>query len=140
MADHGHVIRHQQTGWVGWIAFAAVFMIIAGFFQLIFGLSAIFQNQIIVSGISRVWLLNLTTWGWVHFLLGALLMITGFGLMRGGVGSRAVAIILVSLSAIANFLFIPIYPIWSIIVLVIDALVIFAIVAHGEEVRYINEE
>lgn len=132
--DHGHVVR-QQTGWVGWIAFAATFMVLAGFFQAIFGLTALFNNQIIVSGASNVWLVNLTTWGWAHLILGVLLIITGFGIMSGGTAARTFAVILVGLSAIANFLFIPVYPVWSIIVLVVDAMVIYAIIAHGAELR-----
>jgi hypothetical protein len=135
MADHSHVVRNEQTGWVGWIAFASFFMILAGFFQAIFGLTALFRNEVLVSGINNVWLVSLTTWGWAHLILGILLVVVGFGLMAGGTASRVMAVILVGLSAIANFLFIPVYPIWSIIVLVVDAMVIYAIIAHGAELR-----
>jgi hypothetical protein len=135
MTDHGHVAHHEQTGWVGWIAFASIFMVLAGFFQGIYGLAAIFRNSVIVAGFNSTWLVNLTTRGWVHFILGVVLVLTGFGLMSGGIVSRTLAVILVGLSAIANFLFIPVYPVWSIVVLVLDALVIYAIIAHGGEVR-----
>lgn len=135
MADHGHVARRETTGWVGWIAFASTLMILGGFFQAIYGLTALFRDDVIVSGVNNVWLVNLTTWGWTHLILGVLLVLTGFGLMSGGMASRTLAVILVGLSALANFLFIPIYPVWSIIVLVVDALVIYAIIAHGREVR-----
>jgi hypothetical protein len=110
-------------------------MVLAGFFQGIYGLAAIFRNSVIVAGFNSTWLVNLTTWGWVHFILGVVLVLTGFGLMSGGIVSRTLAVILVGLSAIANFLFIPVYPVWSIVVLVLDALVIYAIIAHGGEVR-----
>lgn len=125
--------KENTTGWVGWIAFAAIFMVLAGFFQAIFGLTALFNSTVIVSAPSSVWLVDLTTWGWAHLLLGVILAVAGLSLIKGSMWARVVAVIVVGISAIANFLSIPIYPLWSLIIITVDIFVIYAITAHGGE-------
>jgi hypothetical protein len=77
--------------------------------------------------------LDLTTWGWVHIVAGVLVVLAGFGVLSGNVLARTVGVILAGLSIVANFLFLPVYPLWSIIVITIDVLVIWALTAHGRE-------
>lgn len=127
--------KNQQTGWVGWIAFASTIMILGGFFDMIFGLATLFQRNIIISSPNNVWLVDLTTWGWTMFFFGVLLILGGLSLMTGSMWARIFVVILASLSAIANFAFIPVYPIWSIMVVVIDVLIIYAVTAHGSEIK-----
>ena len=62
----------KQTGWTGWIAFAAAIMIIGGFFSIIGGLMAVFNNDLLVFNQAGIWAFDLTTWGWVHFVVGIL--------------------------------------------------------------------
>jgi hypothetical protein len=129
--------NNQPTGWVGWIAFASAMMIIVGFFQMIYGFSALFNSTLIISGPEHIWLVDLTTWGWIHILFGVLLLAGGLSLGAGQLWAQIFAVILAGLSAIANFAFIPTYPIWSILVITMDVLIIFAITAHGGEIREI---
>jgi hypothetical protein len=127
----------QETpGWaVGFILFAAVMMIMVGVFQAIQGLVGIFENEFYVSTRNYIFQLDATTWGWTHLLLGLLVAFAGYGLLSGKTWARTVAITLVVLSAIANFLFIPYYPFWSLLVIALDVFVIWAIAAHGGELR-----
>jgi hypothetical protein len=122
------------TGWVGWIAFAGVVMVISGILQAIYGLIAIVNDDWVVWGNRADLYVDLSAWGWFHLFWGVLVLLAGVGLFTGNIVARTVAVILAGLSLIANFLFIPAYPIWAISVMVLDVLVIYAITAHGREV------
>jgi hypothetical protein len=126
---------HQEpTGWVGWIAFAGVVMVIGGTLQAIYGLVAILNDEWVVWGNQANLYVDLTVWGWFHLVWGALVILAGIGLFTGNILARAVAVVLAGLSVIANFLFIPAYPVWALTVIALDVLVIYAITAHGREV------
>jgi hypothetical protein len=127
----------QETpGWaVGFILFAAVMMILVGVFQALQGLVAIFENEFYVPTRNYLFQFDATSWGWTHLLLGLLVAFAGYGLMSGKTWARTVAIFLAVLSAIANFAFIPYYPFWSLLIITLDVFVIWAIAAHGGELR-----
>ena len=129
--------RAAQTtsGWaVGFILFAAIMMIMVGIWQALQGLVAIFENEFYVATRNYLFQFDATAWGWIHLLLGLLVALAGWGLLSGRTWARMVAITLAVLSAIANFLFIPYYPIWSLLIIAVDVFVIWAIAAHGREV------
>jgi hypothetical protein len=71
--------------------------------------------------------LDVTAWGWIHLILGIVMILTGFSLFSGKTWAAVVAIALATLSAIANFFFIPYYPFWSILVIGLDVWVIWAL-------------
>ena len=71
-----------------------------------------------------------TGWGWVHLLLGVLVLAAGFGVMAGKTWARMVGIVLAGLSALANLVFIAAYPLWAIIVIAVDVAVIFALATN----------
>jgi hypothetical protein len=126
----------ETTGWaVGFILFAAIMMIMVGVFQAIQGLVGIFENEFYVPTRNYIFQLDATSWGWTHLILGVLVAFAGWGLFSGRTWARTVAIILAVLSAIANFLFIPYYPFWSLLIITLDVFVIWAIAAHGGELR-----
>ena len=125
----------QTTSWsVGFILFAAIMMIMVGVFQALQGLVAIFENEFYVATRNYLFEFDATAWGWIHLLIGLLMAFAGWGLLSGRTWARMVAITLAVLSAIANFLFIPYYPIWSLLIIAVDVFVIWAIAAHGREV------
>ena len=129
--------RADQTtsGWaVGFILFAAIMMIMVGIFQALQGLVAIFENEFYVATRNYLFEFDATAWGWIHLLLGLLVAFAGWGLLSGRTWARVVAITLAVLSAIANFLFIPYYPFWSLLIVAVDVFVIWALVAHGRDV------
>ncbi len=124
------------TGWVGWIAFAGVVMIVLGSFHLFEGLVAIFKDTIYLVGESGLVVsIDYTAWGWVHLLMGAVLILAGLGVLRGQVWARAVGVFMALLSAVVNFGFLPAYPIWSTLMIAVDLIVIWALMVHGDELR-----
>lgn len=123
----------ETTGWVGWGVFAATMMIIGGSLNALYGLVAVVNDDWVVWTNRNAAYLDLTTWGWVHIAVGVLVVLAGFGVLSGNVLARTVGVILAGLSMVANFLFLPVYPLWSIIVITIDVLVIWALTAHGRE-------
>jgi len=126
----------QTSGWaVGFILFAAIMMIMAGIFQAFAGLVAIFENEFYVATRNYLFQFDATTWGWIHLILGVVVALAGWGVLAGQTWARVVGITLAVLSAVANFLFIPYYPFWSLTVIALDVFVIWALAAHGREVR-----
>jgi hypothetical protein len=126
----------EASGWaVGFVLFAAIMMIMAGIWQALAGLVAIFENEFYVATRNYLFQFDATTWGWIHLLLGVLVGLAGLGLLAGQTWARVVGITLAVLSAIANFLFIPYYPFWSMLIIALDVFVIWALAAHGREIR-----
>jgi hypothetical protein len=128
-------IYEQRTGWVGWIFFAAVLMILAGIMNIVHGFIAIVNDEWVVWGNRADLYLDLTEWGWIHLAIGIAVLLAGIGLLTGNVLARAVAVVLASISLVANFLYIPAYPVWALTIIAIDVLVIYAVTAHGGELR-----
>ena len=75
--------------------------------------------------------LDTTGWGWIHLIMGALLIATGVGLFSRQTWAGVMAIFLAALSALANFFFIPYYPFWAILVIALDVWVIWALTRPG---------
>jgi hypothetical protein len=128
--------RGTTTSWaVGFILFAAIMMLMVGVFQALQGLVAIFENEFYVATRNYLFQFDATTWGWIHLVLGIVVAFAGWGLLSGRTWARAVAITLALLSAIANFLFIPYYPFWALLIITLNVFVIWAVAARGGELR-----
>jgi hypothetical protein len=126
----------QTTGWVGWLVFAAVLMILLGAFHAIQGLIALFNSEYYLVGTHGLSVhLDYTTWGWVHLIAGIVVLVAGIGVLAGQIWARIVGILLAILSALANFAFIAAYPVWSCILIALDILIIYALAVHGRELR-----
>jgi hypothetical protein len=134
MAEHGPVIAREGAG-DGWglVVFAGVMMILLGSFHALAGLTAILKDQFFVATPNYLISVNVTTWGWIHLIGGVVVALAGFWVFSGAVWARAIGIVLAALSAIANFLFIPHYPIWSLLMIGVDLLVIWALARHGRK-------
>uniref|UniRef100_J1RXZ5 DUF7144 domain-containing protein n=1 Tax=Streptomyces auratus AGR0001 TaxID=1160718 RepID=J1RXZ5_9ACTN len=114
----------------GWTAFAAVLMIFGGAMTLLEGISAIAKDNVFVTTQNYVFSFNLTGWGWIHLILGIVILLAGIALLSSGATwARVIGVILAGLSALANFLWIPHYPFWAIVVLAIDIFIIWALCA-----------
>ena len=120
---------------VGFILFAAIMMIMVGVFQALQGLIGIFENEFYVATRNYLFQFDATTWGWIHLILGVLVAFAGWGLLSGRTWARTVAIILAVISAITNFLFVPYYPFWALLLITLDIFVIWAVAAHGGDLR-----
>jgi hypothetical protein len=125
----------EPSSWaMGGVIFAAVMMMMAGVFQVMAGLIALFTNEFYVTTPDYVFQFDATTWGWIHLLIGVVVGLAGFGVLRGNLAARILGISLAVLSALANFLFIPYYPFWSITIIAVDIFVIWALATTGRDV------
>jgi hypothetical protein len=132
MAQYDTADTPRVSGWaVGGITFAASMLILIGAFQAIDGLVAIFNDDFFVRVQSYTFDIDVTAWGWIHLILGILLVVTGWGLFAAKEWAAVTAIFLAMLSAIANFFFIPYYPFWAILVIALDVWVIWALTRPG---------
>jgi len=118
----------------GFIMFAGVLMMMAGGFQALSGLVAIFEDEFYVTTPNYLLQFDATQWGWIHLLLGLLVLFAGFGVMSGQTWARVIGVILAVLSALSNFAFIPYYPFWSLVIITLDVFIIWALTAHGRDV------
>lgn len=120
---------------IGIIAFAAIMMMIVGVFQAVAGLGAILKNEVYVVGADYVFSFDATTWGWIHLLLGIVLVFAGLALFGGAVWARTVGVLIAGLSAVGNFVFLLgwNYPIWSILIIALDVMIIWALTVHGRD-------
>jgi hypothetical protein len=127
-------MSQQGSAWAfGWAIFAAFMMILIGSFHAISGLAGIIEDQFYAVTPNYVFEFDATAWGWIHLIMGIVVVLAGFGLFSGAVWARTVGVILAVLSAIANFAFIPVYPVWSIAIIAVDVAVIWALTAHGRD-------
>ena len=126
----------QSDAWFGWIAFAGIVMILVGTFEAFEGLAALFKDEFfVVTNNGLLVSANYTAWGWLHLILGAVVVAAGCGVFTGKTWARAVGIILAMVSAVVNLAFLAAYPVWSVIVITLDVIVIYALAVHGREVR-----
>jgi hypothetical protein len=120
--------REPVSGWaVGGVVFAGVMLVLLGFFQTISGLAAILEDDFFVVAPNYTYELDVTAWGWIHLILGIVMILAGFSLFAGSTWARVVGITLASLSAIANFFFIPYYPFWSLLIIALAVWVIWSL-------------
>ncbi|WP_432937022.1 DUF7144 family membrane protein [Kribbella sp. CA-253562] len=125
----------RMTGWVGWIAFAGVMMTLLGTFHVMQGLVALFKDEYFLVGQSELTIhIDYTAWGWIHIVGGLVVAAAGFALFAGKVWARVVGVVVAMVSAIVNAGFLAAYPIWSVTMIAIDLLVIWALTVHGHEV------
>lgn len=125
----------RKSGWaIGFTMFAAVMLTIGGAFQIIAGLAGIFENEFYVTTPGYFLELDVSAWGWIHLIWGALVLIGGLGLLAGSLWGRTLGVIAAAGSMLVNFAFIPFYPIWSIVVIALDIAIIWALTAHGRDI------
>jgi hypothetical protein len=129
----------EPTGWVGWILFAGVMMIMMGVFHACAGLVALFKDEYFLVGKSGLTVsVDYTAWGWVHLIGGVVVALAGFAVMVGQMWARVLGVVLAVASAIVNIGFLAAYPVWSAIIIALDVLVIYALTVHGREVKAVE--
>jgi hypothetical protein len=126
----------ERTGWAGWVVFGGVMLIMMGAFQLTTGLVALFNDGFYaVRSDGLVVNVDYNTWGWVHIIIGLVAVLVGVGLMAGNMAARIAGVVIAFLSALVNLAFTSAYPVWSVMVIVLDVIVIYAIIVHGRELK-----
>ncbi|MFF6996159.1 hypothetical protein ACFY93_14610 [Streptomyces sp. NPDC008313] len=110
--------------------FAGVMMLVGGILGILNGIAAIATNDVYARIGSYVYEFSLTAWGWIHLVIGVLLAVTGYFVLKGADWARGVGIGLTVLFVIEYFMFLPYAPVWSIVAIALGAFVIWAL-AHG---------
>jgi hypothetical protein len=128
----------RVTGWVGWIWFAGLMLVMLGTFNVIQGFAAVFTDDVFIPTEAGAIVLDVTGWGWVHLIVGLLAILAGLGLFSGATWARVFAVIVVMINAIAQLASLNFHPVWSIIVITLDVLVIWALIVHGAENREVE--
>jgi hypothetical protein len=123
---------------MSFVLFAAIMMIMIGTFQAFDGLVAIFEDEFYAVTPNYILSFDVTTWGWIHLILGIVVVFAGVALLSGATWARIVGIIMAMMSAIANFAFIPYYPIWSLAIIALNIAVIWALTVHGRDAAVAN--
>jgi len=125
----------RATGWVAWVLFGGVLLVLLGAVHIVAGLSALLRPQILAdTRADQLLPVSLTTLAWLHLLLGVAHVVTGVGLIRGLRWARAMAILLACVAAVVNFAFTAVYPMWSAIAMALAGVIVYAVAAHGDEV------
>ncbi|MFI2754043.1 hypothetical protein ACGIF2_11470 [Cellulomonas sp. P22] len=126
----------RVTAWVGWVWFAAALLFTVGVFGVIAGLVAVFNPNTVVAATGEgVAIIDVSTWGWVHLVIGVLVALTGLALFGGAAWARLVAIVLIVLNMLVQFVALPSTPWWSITAIILSLVVLWALVVHGGEAR-----
>ena len=121
---------------MGWIGFAGVLMIILGAVHAFQGLVGIFKDEyFLVSSSGLALKLDFTAWGWIHLLIGVIIVLAGICVLAGQMWARIVGVILAALSLLANVAFLAAYPVWSLIMIAMDIVIIMALTVHGSDIR-----
>jgi hypothetical protein len=127
-ATHTRPAHTAKQEWAtGLTAFAAVMLFIAGLLDIFRGIMAIAEDDIFLTTRNYVFEFDLTGWGWIHLALGAVAMIASMGLLRTATWARVVGVAIAGLVIIANFLSLPYYPVWSVVMITISGFIIWAL-------------
>ena len=120
---------------VGWTTFAAFAMILIGGWWIIAGLVGLINNDFYLTARNYVFKFNNTSWGWIHLVVGLLVLLAGFGLFSGVVWARTIGVLMALLAAVVGFAWLPWYPFWAILIVAASFAVIWALTAHGRDIR-----
>lgn len=127
--------NNDNEGWMGWIGFAAILLAITGIFHMIAGFVALFQEDLYAVTANNIWLFDYSQWGWIHILGGLLAFIAAGSLAQGNMYGRIVTVLVAIGSVVTNMLFVTVYPVWSLMMVTIGVLVIWAVTVHGKELK-----
>lgn len=117
----------------GWLAFAAIMLFLNGMFGALFGLAAVLNDDIVtVGGGQGVIIWDFTVWGWVSIVVGILMVTTGIGLVTGNTGARWLAVAFTVGNALLQFTYISAFPLWSILVITLDVVILYQLVARWQ--------
>ena len=123
----GH--RAEGNGY-GLILFAAILLLVVGFFNMIYGIAAIANSHVFVAGAHYVFA-NQRTWGWITLIIGVLLLIAAGGVLAGNQLARWFAVAVVGLNAIDMMFFLPAYPFWALTIIAVDVVALYGLCAYG---------
>jgi hypothetical protein len=128
-------MSHRATtrGPTGWAVFAGVLLLMVGFLDFFYGLAAVLNDQVVVVGGHGAIIADLTTWGWVNMIIGAILVVTSLGLFTAQEWARWTAVFFVTLNAVSQVGIFTVAPIWALIVILLDVIIIYHLTVRASE-------
>jgi len=127
--------NRDMSGWAGMVIFAGTLLLLVGGFNVIYGLVALFKDQVLVTTKAGLVAFDVTTWGWITLIIGIVQILVGFGLFGGRTWAVVAGVVLAVLNGFNQIAFLQAQPVWSTIIIAIDVLIIYALTAHGRELR-----
>lgn len=123
----------EPSGWaIGWTVFAAILMTVQGGWWIMAGLVALFNDTFYVTTEDYIFRFDVTTWGWIHLLVGIVVLAAGLALFAGATWARVVGVLIAGLAMLVAFAWLPWYPLWALLFITASIGVIWALTAHGE--------
>jgi hypothetical protein len=130
MAQMPNGVQERQP--TGWTVFAGMALVIVGSLDALWGLAAILNDQVLVVGGHGAIVADITTWGWVHLILGSIVALTGMALFTGNSTARWLAVFFVTVSAISQIVWFPLAPLWAFLIIILDVTIIYQLTARWE--------
>jgi len=115
--------------------FAGIMLILGGAFEALQAIAAIVNDKYLVVLPNYVYAFDLTVWGWIHLLIGLALVAIGISLLLGQGWARIAGIVVAALAALINFTWLPYSPLWAIVLIAIDVLVIWALISSRQQAK-----
>lgn len=132
--------EQRSLAWSGWIAFAALMLMIIGVVNVLEGIVAIVYRQRTVVVQDRLYVVNLTSWGVLVLVSGAILVCAGIGVLTARTWARVVAVVFVALHAVTQVGWLAAYPLWSLLMLALDIVVLYALTAGWHDITAARDE
>jgi hypothetical protein len=123
--------EQRSDAGAGWVSFAGIILITVGIFQAFAGLVGLIEDEFYAVTPEYVVQFDSTTWGWIHILIGLIVIAAGFGIFSGNVLARTVGVFAALGSMISVFTWLPWYPVWGIILIAMNIAIIWALTVHG---------
>lgn len=123
----------QRNGESGWAAFAGCAMFIVGSLDALWGLGGILNDDVVVVGGQGALIADITTWGWVHLILGSAVAVTGVGLILGSGVARWVAVLLLTVNAISQIVWFPAAPLWAFLLIILDVTILYQLTVRWSQ-------
>jgi hypothetical protein len=139
-ADHDRSYTTPSRGWAGFVAFAGIMLALIGFFDILQGLTALFNDEYFAVRNGDLLVFDFTAWGWITLIWGVVLIAAGLGLLAGRGWARWFGILAVFVNTIAQIAFLSAYPIWSAIIIALDVFVLYALTARWDEAKLALKE
>ena len=122
----------QERQPTGWTVFAGMVLVIVGSLDALWGLAGVLNDQVVVVGGHGAIVADVTTWGWVHLILGSIIALTGMALFTGSSTARWVAVFFVTVSAISQIVYFPLAPLWAFLIIILDVTIIYQLTARWD--------
>jgi hypothetical protein len=122
--------RHAEGHGYGLVLFAAILLLVVGFFNMLYGIAAIANSHVFVANAHYV-IGDLRAWGWVTLIISVLQLVAAGGILAGNQLARWFAVAVVGLNAIAMMFFIPAYPFWALVIIAVDVVALYGLCAYG---------